>query len=171
MRRQQAQGKFPDDTSFSIGEAVEFVHHHCGDIREVERLGMQQAIEQDLRDDDQHAGFGIDSAITGYQTHIVRAESPAGGRRLHLAKLLVGQCDQRGRIVRDLTRVQRLKQSRFRDQRLAHAGRGADQDPLFGGEPGQQRLFLYRIRLVRQLVEVHRRQLVTVRSFVAHVVW
>ena len=35
------------------------------------RLGVQQAIEQDLGDDDQDAGVGIDAAIAGDQADVL----------------------------------------------------------------------------------------------------
>ena len=78
--RQHAQRQFPDDAAFRVGEAVELVHDHGGDVGEIERLGMQQAIEQDLGDDDQDAGVGIDAAIAGDQADVVGAESPSGRR-------------------------------------------------------------------------------------------
>ena len=40
-------------------------------LREVERLGMQQPIEQDFGDDDQDAGVGIDAAIAGDEADVV----------------------------------------------------------------------------------------------------
>ena len=49
------QRQFPDDAALRIGEAVELVHDDGGDVGEIERLRVQQAIEQDLRDDDEDA--------------------------------------------------------------------------------------------------------------------
>ena len=50
-------------------------------LREVERLRVQQPIEQDLGDDDQDAGVGIDAAVAGDQADVVGAGSPSGRRR------------------------------------------------------------------------------------------
>ena len=58
VRRQQAQGHFPDDAAFRIVEAVELVHHHGRGLLEVE-LAVQQAIEQDFGHDHEHGGEGF----------------------------------------------------------------------------------------------------------------
>src|SRR5262249_39329874 len=85
---------------------------------------------------------------------VVGAEAPAGGAVLHLTELLLGQGDQRRGVVGDLAAVQRLEQGGLGDERLAGAGRGADQDARVGGEPGEQGLLLDRVGRVGQLVEV-----------------
>ncbi len=119
---QHAQRQFPDDAAFEVGEAVELVHDHGRDTGEIEALGVQQAIEQDLGDDDQHAGVGIDAAIAGDQADVVGAEAPADGAGLHLAEFLLGQGDQRRGVIGDGAGVQGLEQGRLGDERLAGAG-------------------------------------------------
>ena len=90
----------------------------------VERLAVvQQAIEQDLGDDDQDAGVGIDAAVAGHQADVVGLKAPLDGRGLHLAELLLGQGDQRRGVVGRRAGVQGLEQGRLGDQRLAGAGR------------------------------------------------
>ena len=48
-------------------------------LLKIERLRMQQPIEQNLGDDDQDAGVGIDAAIAGDQADVVGREAPAHG--------------------------------------------------------------------------------------------
>ena len=50
--------------------------------------------------------------------------------------------------------MQRFEERGLGDQRLAGAGRRADQHALIGREPGEQRFFLHRIRRKRQLIEI-----------------
>ena len=127
--------QLPHDAPLGIVEAVELVHHHRADLGEIKRRRMQQTVEQDLRHDDQDPRVGIDPPIPGDQSDIVRAKPPPDRQLLHLVELLVGQRDQRRRVVGDRAVVQGLEQRRFRDERLARAGRCADQHPLLGGEP------------------------------------
>ena len=160
-----AERQFPDDAALRVGEAVELVHDDGRDAGEVERLRVQQAIEQDLGDDDEDAGVGIDAAIAGDEADVVGREAPADGGRLHLAELLLGQRDERRGVVGDGAGVQRLEQGGLGDERLAGAGRGADEDALLGGEPGEQGLFLHRVGRVGQLVEVAVGQFVAGREY------
>ena len=50
--------------------------------------------------------------------------------------------------------VQGLEEGGLGDERLAGAGRGADENALLGGEPGQQGVFLDLRRLEGKLIEV-----------------
>ena len=115
---------------------------------------MQQAVEQDLGDDDEDAGVGVDAAIAGDEADVVGAEAPAHGRLLHLVELLLGQRDERRGVIGDAAGVQGLEEGGLGDERLAGAGRGADEDALLGGEPGEQGVFLDGVGRVGQLVEV-----------------
>ena len=90
---------------------------------------MQEPIEQDLGDDDQDAGVGVDAAVAGDQADVLRREAPADGRGLHLLELLLGQGDQRRGVVGDGAGVQRLEQGGLGDQRLAGAGRAQTSTP------------------------------------------
>src|SRR5262249_55638081 len=76
----------------------------------------------------------------------------------HLLKLLLGQGDQGRGVVGDGAGVQRLEQGGLGDERLAGAGRGADQRALLGAEPREQGFFLYRVRRVGQVIEGQRSQ-------------
>ena len=154
MLRQQRQRQLPDDAALRVGEGVELVHDDGRDAGEVEPVRVQQPVEQDLGDDDQDAGVRVDLAVAGDQADVVAREAPALGGRLHLLELLLGQGDERRRVVGGAAGVQGLEQGRLGDQRLAGAGRGADQHPLLGREPGEQGFLLHRIRRVRELVEV-----------------
>ena len=167
-RRQQPQGELPDDAPLGIGEAVELVHHHGADVAEVERLAVQQAVQEDFGHDDQHAGVGVLAAIAGHQADVVRMESPAHGRRLHLAELLLGQGDQRRGVVGHLAGVQGLEQRRLGDERLARPRGRADQHPLLGREPGQQGLFLDRVGREGKLIEIPRGKLVARKRLGSH---
>ena len=91
-------------------------------------------------------------------------KAPPHGGRLHLAELLLGQGDQRRGVVGRLAGVQGLEQGRLGDQRLAGAGRRADQHALLGREPRQQRLFLHRVRRERKLIEIEATQSVAAGS-------
>ena len=71
MLRQHGQRQLPDDAAFRVGEAVELVHDDGRDLLEIERLRMQQAIEQNLGDDDEDAGVRIDAAIAGDEADVV----------------------------------------------------------------------------------------------------
>ncbi len=75
-------------------------------------------------------------------------------------ELLLGQGDQRRGVVGDRAGVQGLEQGGLGDQRLAGAGRGADEHALLGREPGEQGLFLHRVGRVGQLGQVLLGQLV-----------
>ncbi len=154
VRRQQGERQFPDDPAFEIGEAVELVHDDGRDVVEVEGVGMEQAVEQDLGDDDEHARVRIDAAIAGDQAHVLGPEAPADGVFLHLAEFLFGQRDERRRVIGRGGGVQRLVQRRLSDERLAGASRGADQHAAFGGEPRQERVLLHGVGRVRQLGEI-----------------
>ena len=59
MLRQQGQRQFPDDAAFQVGERVKLVHHDRGNIGKVEPVRVQQAIEQNLGDDDEDAASGF----------------------------------------------------------------------------------------------------------------
>ena len=50
-------------------------------LAEVERRRVQQAVEQDLGDDDEDAGVGVDAAVAGDEADVVGAEAPADGAR------------------------------------------------------------------------------------------
>ena len=115
---------------------------------------MEQAVEEDLGHDDEHPGVRVLAPVAGDQADVIRVKAPANRRRLHLAELLLGERDQRRRVVGRLAGVQGLEQRRLGDERLARARRRADQDALVGGKPGQQRLFLDRVGLVGELLEI-----------------
>ncbi len=121
---------------------------------------VQQTVQEDFGHHDQHAGVGIFAAIAGHQAHVLGLESPADGRGLHFAELLFRQSDERRGIVGRFAGVQGLEQGRLGDERFAGAGGRADQHALFGREPRQQRLFLHRVRLVGELVEIAADQIV-----------
>ena len=158
MLREHVERQFPDDAAFGVGEAVELVHHHRGDLREVEAFGMQQPVQENLGDDDEDARVRVDLAVAGDEADVIGLEAPAHGGGLHLGELLLGQCDQRRRVVGDGVRVQRLEQRRLGDQRLAGAGRCTDQHALFGREPREQCFFLHRVRRVGELLEILHRE-------------
>ena len=158
--REHVEREFPDDAALRVGEAVELVHHHGGHGGEIEPVLVQESVEQDLRDDHEHLRLGVDLAVAGDQSDGVSGEAPALRGGLHLVEFLLGQRDQRGRVVGDAARVEGLEEGRLRDQRFARAGRRADHHALVGGEPSQQRLLLHRIGRVGQLLEVPGRQFV-----------
>ena len=139
---------------------MELVHHHGADPVEVELLAVQQPVGQYLGHDHQDPRVGVFAAVAGHEADVGGLEAPLDGQLLHLAELLLGQGNQRGGVVGHLAGVQRLEQRGLGDERLAHARRRADQHPLLGREPAQQGLFLKRIRVVRDLVEVGRAQVV-----------
>ena len=120
--RQHAERQFPDDAALRIGEVVKFVHDDGRDVVEIEALRMQQAIEQNLGDDDEDAGVGIDAAIAGDEADVVGLEAPTHGRVLHLLELLLGQRDERRGVIGDVAGVQCLEQRGLGDERLAGAG-------------------------------------------------
>jgi hypothetical protein len=151
---QEAEGELPDDAPLAVVEAVELVHHHRAGAAEVERLAVQQAVEEDFGHNHQHPGPGVLAAVARDQAHVFRREAPADGVGLHLAELLLGQGDQRRGVVGRRAGGQGLEHGRFGDERLAHARRRADQHPLLRGKPGQQGLLLEGVRIVRQLGEV-----------------
>ena len=61
---------------------------------------------------------------------------PDDGTRLHLAKLLFCQGDQRRGVISGRTSVQGFEEGGLGDERFAGAGRRADEHALLGGEPG-----------------------------------
>ena len=154
MSRQHAERQFPDDAALLIGEVVELVHNDGRDVTEVEALLVQQAIQQDFGHDDEDASVRIDAAVAGDEADVVGLEAPAHGRFLHLVELLFGQGDQRRGVINDAAGMQRLEKRALGDERFAGAGGSADEDSLFGGEPGEKSVFLDGIRRVRKLREV-----------------
>jgi hypothetical protein len=102
--RQQRERQLPDDAALQIGEVVKLVHDHGRDVGEVERflaerhivgqirfaVRVQQSIEQNLGDNDEDAGIGINAAIAGDESDIVGFEPPAHGGCLHLLEFLLG---------------------------------------------------------------------------------
>jgi hypothetical protein len=121
---------------------------------------MQQPVEKNLGDDDEHGGVGVHAAIASDQADVVSREAPADGSRLHLLQLLLGEGNQRRRIIGPPTGVQGLKEGCLGDQRFAHPGRGANEDALIGREVGQQRFFLHRVGRERKLIEIERSELI-----------
>ncbi len=116
------------------------IHPHPRPLSQGERGDIslvQQAIEQNLGDDDDDAGIGIDSAVAGDQTDVVGAEAPADSGILHFAEFLFCQCDQRSGVISGRSGVQCLEKSGLSDERLARASRGAHEHALLRGEPGQ----------------------------------
>ncbi len=122
---------------------MEFVHDDGRDLREVESLraerhflgqirlavGVQQAVEQNLGDDDEDAGVGVDAAVAGDEAHVVGPKAPTHGRRLHFLKFLFGQRDQGRRVISDRAGVQRLEEGGLGDERLAGAGGAQTKTP------------------------------------------
>ena len=104
---------------------------------EVERFGVQQAVEQNLGDDDEDFGIRVFPAIARHQADVGLGEPPADGARLHLAELLFGQRDQRRGVVHRPAGVQRFERGRLGDERFAGARRSADQNAGLGGEPSR----------------------------------
>ena len=139
---------------------MELVHHHGRDLGEVERFGVQQPIEEDLGHDDEHLGVGVFASIAGDQSDVGRIEPPADGLRLHFAKLLFGERDQRRRIVGRSAGVQSLEHRRLGDQRFSHAGGRTHEHALVGLEPRQQGIFLEGIRIEAELIDIAFRQIV-----------
>ena len=129
MGRQHAQGQLPDDAALRVGEVVELVHDDGRDVAEVEGLRVEQAVEQDLGDDDEDAGLGVDAAVAGDEADVVGLEAPAHGRLLHLVELLLGQRDERRGVIDDAAGVQGLEEGGLGDERLAGAGRAQTRTP------------------------------------------
>ncbi len=102
--------------------------------------------------------------VAGHQSNVGGFKPPADGRLLHLAKLLLGQCDQRRGVVGHLALVQGLEQRRFGNQRLAHARGRTHQHPLLGRKPRQQGLLLHRVRIEAELIQVTISKLVSRRD-------
>ena len=109
MLWQEPQRKLPNNAALQVGKRVELVHDDGRDGAEVKGRRIQKAIEQDLRNDDQHACVGIDAPVAGHQSDVFRLEAPALCADLHLAEFLLGESDERRRIVGGLLRVQRLE--------------------------------------------------------------
>ena len=133
-----------------------------------EGVGVQQAVEEDLGDDDEDAGVGVDAAVAGDQADVVGAEAPANGGGLHLLEFLFGQGDEGSGVVGDGACVQRLEEGGLGDEGLAGAGGGADEDALLGAEPGEQGVLLHGVGRVGQLVEVARGEVVAGRGSGVH---
>ena len=124
----------------------------------LEQIGAEQPVKENLGDDDQDLRVGVLAAVSGDQADVRLREAPELDLLAQLAELLFGQRDQRGGVVGALARFERLVEPRLGDDGLAHAGRGADQDPLIGIEPGEDRFFLERIRFERERIEVLQRE-------------
>ncbi len=142
---------------------MELVHHHGGDGGEIERLTVQEPIEKDLSYHHQHFGLRVDPAVAGDQTDIISRKPPANGSFLQFVKLLLRQGNQRGGVVGGGAGVQRLEHGRLGNQGLASAGGRTDQNPLLRVEPGEHRIFLKRIRGIRERVEIFEGQLIARR--------
>ena len=116
---------------------MKLVHDYGRDAAEIEGGRVEKAIEQDFGDDHEDASVRVDAPVARHQADIFRLEAPALGAGLHLAEFLLGQGDERRRVVGDLSRVQGLEQCCLGDQGLAHTGRSAHEHALVGGKPGK----------------------------------
>lgn len=136
---------------------MEFVHDDGGHVGEVEGFVVEQSVEQDFGDDDEHGGLRVDLAIAGDESDIVGVEAPPDGGGLHFGELLFGERDERGGVIGPRAGHQGFVERRFGDERLAGSGGGAHEHALFGREIGEQRLFLHRVRRIGELFQVCRR--------------
>ena len=99
MTRQQAQRKFPDNSTLRLIEAVELVHHNTADIPKIKCFIVHQAIEQDLGHHDQHISIRVHTAIACHESDLISVKAPSFSRRLKFVKLLIRQCDQRRGVI------------------------------------------------------------------------
>ena len=141
---------------------MKLVHHDRRHFREVKVIAVEQTVEQNLGDDDQHLGVRIDFVVACDESHIFRLKSPTDGGFLNLLKLLIGQRDQRRRVVSRLSGMQSLEQSRFRNQSLTHPGRSRNKHSLFRVKPLEDGVFLNRVRLVRNLIQKLQSDFITI---------
>ena len=148
---------------------MKLVHHNGEDLREIKCRGVQQPIEQDLRDDDQNPRLRIDAAVAGDEADVVGMKSPADGRFLQFLKFLFRQGNQGRGVVGGFAGVQGFEDGGFCNQRFTRSRRSAHQHAFFLLEPGQQRLFLNGVGLEGELVEVSRDEVIAGGGRCGHV--
>ena len=127
----------------------------CGPMR------IEQPVQQDFGDDHEDRGVRVHATIAGHEADLLAPKAPAFGRRLQLGELLLGERDQRRRVVDRLTGVQRLIRRRFGDQRLPRPRRRTHHHAVVGIKPRQQRLLLNGVRRIWQCVEIVQSQFIT----------
>ena len=135
MAWQQTQTELPNDAPFAIVEAVKLIHHDSPHVVEVKGFFVQQSVQQNLRDDDQNLRARIHFPVSSHQANFIRIETPLDNFLLNLAKLLIGQRDQRRRVVNLLTELECFVECGFGDQRFSGSSRRTDEHTLLLGEP------------------------------------
>ncbi len=124
--RQQFERKLPNDSPFEIIEAVEFVHHDRPHVGKIKRLVMQQSVEQNLSDHDQNFCIRIDAAVARHKPHVICRKAPPHSGRLQLLEFLIGERDERRRVISRAAQFQCFEHGRFGDQRFSRPRRRAN---------------------------------------------
>ncbi len=102
-------------------------------------------IQQNLRDDDPDECVGVLLAISGDQSDGTAGKPPGFGLVLEFAKFLIGERNERSRVIKPFLRGERFINGCLSDEGFPHAGRCGYQDTAFRFKPGQQGFFLKRI--------------------------
>src|SRR5262249_18634723 len=129
----------PHVPALGVVEVVTLVHHHH--VGGLLYPLAEDAVPQDLGDDDLHRGVPPHLVVARREPDLVGAEIG-----LELAELLLGERAQRRRVHRGLPLRQRLEDRRLGDERLARSRRHGDEHAL-AREDVPQRPLLRRVRL------------------------
>ena len=124
MPGEQRQRQLPNDATLGFIEIMKLIHHHRADIREVECVGVQQAIQQHFGHNNLDLRVGVDATVSRNQSYAVAPIPPALHGILKFHQFLVRQGDQRRRIIDDLAGAQAFVDDRLGHQRLSGACRG-----------------------------------------------
>ena len=144
--RQGQQRRLPGHAAVPVGVPVELVHHHVVHRRLLPLT--ERHVGQDLGRAAQQRGVAVDGGVAGGEPHVLGSELAAQGHPLLVDERLDGAGVDRAPPAGERREVQRE-----RGQRLARAGRCA-QDDVLVLEQGQNRLLLGGIEGKAQAVDV-----------------
>ena len=165
--REKRKREFPDDPTLRVVEIMELIHHDRLNVTKfIEFLRVEQPVEKDLGHNDQDLRVRVHFVISRHQPNIVLGKAPTDGRLAQLAEFLVRQRDQRCGVVHALAGLKGLVNGGLGDERLSRPGRRADQYALRRGKPRQKRLFLNRVKFIRDRFQIFFRYFVASKHFI-----
>ena len=152
--RQQRKSELPHDAALRFIKIVELIHHDGTDMIEAKDVRMQQAIEQHLGHDDENRRIGVDCPMARHEADRLARVAPALDGILQFDQLLIGEGDQRRRVIHARAGAESFIDGRLGDEGFARARRRRQQDAAVTRGPCVHCLFLHRVRRVWQTLEV-----------------
>ena len=153
MTGKHSKAQLPNNASLWVVKRMKLVHHDGRHGVKRFRI-LHQSVEQYLSDHNEDGSIRIHAAIAGDEADAAGGIAPSDSGFLNFCQFLIGQGDQRGRVIALLTRPQRFVNGCLGDQCFSGSGGSANQHTLFASEPGQQRFLLDRVRRIQKSIEV-----------------